>query len=110
LREGRSIPVATIQEKDQAGIVTRDAAAEPYNGHLSVVPLAIYLHWLLWWRRLGDQPRIADPPSVVSAVADVAQGVLGSFGALTVGWEGGGRRADRHRPLDTLGSRGECAT
>jgi hypothetical protein len=264
LREGRSIPVATIQEKDQAGIVTRDAAAdwlavgvgvvttwwyvrvsrghsfafddwqvavrptsvgdlfEPYNGHLSVVPLAIYrgllgtfgletfmpyrllgissllalgvalfvfarsrvgaplglvvavsvlwlptttltpflanfhlalvcavlcassmpsvdlrsdvvvgvalvvalatsgvgvavaaacavhavsfrprprrwiavgvpsLLWLSWWRTLGDQTRIADPPSVASAVADVVQGGLGSFGALTVGWEGGG--------------------
>jgi hypothetical protein len=48
------------------------------------------LLWLWWWRTLGNRPRVADPPSLVSAVGDVVQGAFGSFGALTGGsWVGG---------------------
>jgi hypothetical protein len=48
------------------------------------------LLWLLWWRTLGDQPRPPNSPSILSALDDVAEGVFGSFGALTGGWWVGG--------------------
>ena len=48
------------------------------------------LLWLLWWRTLGNQPRPPNSPSILSALDEVADGVFGSFGALTGGWWVGG--------------------
>jgi hypothetical protein len=48
------------------------------------------LLWVLWWRTLGNEPRPSYSPSVLSALNDVADGVFGSFGALTGGWWVGG--------------------
>jgi len=48
------------------------------------------LLWVLWWRTLGNQPRPPYTPSVLSVLNDVADGVFGSFGALTGGWWVGG--------------------
>jgi hypothetical protein len=48
------------------------------------------LLWLLWWRTLGNVPRAPYSPSILSAFDDVADGVFGSFGALTGGWWVGG--------------------
>jgi hypothetical protein len=48
------------------------------------------LLWVLWWRTLGDVPRPPHNPSVLSALNDIADGVFGSFGALTGGWWVGG--------------------
>jgi hypothetical protein len=39
---------------------------------------------------LGNQPRPPNSPSILSALNDVADGVFGSFGALTGGWWVGG--------------------
>jgi hypothetical protein len=48
------------------------------------------LLWVLWWRTLGNQPRPPNSPSIFSTLDDVADGVFGSFGALTGGWWVGG--------------------
>ena len=48
------------------------------------------LVWLWWWRTLGRPPRAPDRPPVVEAIGDVADGVFGSFAALTWGWWLGG--------------------
>ena len=48
------------------------------------------LLWLWWWRTLGRPPRAPDRPSVVEGIGDVADGVFGSFAALTWGWWLGG--------------------
>jgi hypothetical protein len=48
------------------------------------------LLWVLWWRTLGNQPRPPVRPSILSGLADVADGVFGSFSALAAGWWVGG--------------------
>lgn len=48
------------------------------------------LLWVLWWRTSSNQPRPAVRPSILSGLAEVANGVFGSFGALTGGWWVGG--------------------
>jgi hypothetical protein len=48
------------------------------------------LLWVVWWRTLGNQPGPPNSPTILSALDDVADGVFGSFGALTGGWWVGG--------------------
>ena len=48
------------------------------------------LLWVLWWRTLGNRPRAPTALRSSSALGDVADGVFGSFGALTGGWWVGG--------------------